>query len=59
MGGGFVVQLISGAVIDLFPTAGGAYPLDAYRLVFGMQAIFILFALWAYFGSREGHLQAE
>jgi MFS family permease len=56
MGGGFVVQFISGAVIDLFPTQDGAYPLDAYRLVFGMQAAFILVAAWAYFGSQEGHL---
>jgi MFS family permease len=53
MGGGFVVQFVSGAVIDLFPAQGGAYPLEAYRLVFGMQAAFILLALWAYFGSRE------
>jgi MFS family permease len=59
MGGGFVVQFISGAVIDLFPTEGGAYPLDAYRLVFGLQAAFILVALWAYLGSREGHLSAD
>jgi MFS family permease len=56
MGGGFVVQLLSGAIIDLFPTQDGAYPLEAYRLVFGLQAAFILVALWAYFGSREGHL---
>jgi MFS family permease len=59
MGGGFVVQFISGAVIDLFPTEEGAYPLDAYRLVFGMQAAFILVALWAYGGSREGHFSAK
>jgi MFS family permease len=59
MGGGFVVQFVSGAVIDLFPTQGGAYPLEAYRLVFGMQAAFMLVAIWAYFGSREGHLTAK
>jgi MFS family permease len=56
MGGGFLAQLISGAVIDLFPSEAGAYPLDAYRLVFGLQAAFILVAAWAYFGSREGDL---
>jgi MFS family permease len=56
MGGGFVVQFISGAVIDLFPSEAGAYPLDAYRLVFGMQAAFIVIACWAYFGSQESHL---
>jgi MFS family permease len=59
MGGGFVVQFISGAVIDLFPTQGGAYPLEAYRLVFGMQAAFMLVAAWAYFGSRDGHLTSK
>jgi MFS family permease len=59
MGGGFVVQFISGVVIDLFPTEAGAYPLEAYRLVFGMQAAFMLVAIWAYFGSREGHLAAK
>ena len=59
MGGGFVVQLISGALIELFPSEGGAYPLEAYRLVFGLQAAFMLVALVAYFGSREGHLAAK
>ena len=34
MGGAFVVQLVSGALIDLFPAQDGVYPLDAYRLVF-------------------------
>jgi MFS family permease len=56
MGGGFVVQLVSGAVIDMFPTEANGYPLDAYRLVFGMQAAFTLAALWTYSGSRDGHL---
>jgi MFS family permease len=56
MGGGFVVQFVSGAVIDMFPSEAGAYPLDAYRLVFGMQAAFIVIACWGYFGSQEGHL---
>jgi hypothetical protein len=59
MGGGFAVQFISGVVIDQFPTEAGAYPLEAYRLVFGMQAAFMLVAIWAYFGSREGHLAAK
>ena len=38
-------QLVSGFVIELFPAAAdGAYPLDAYRAVFGLQAAFILLA---------------
>jgi len=53
MGGGFLVQFISGVVIDLFPTQGGAYPLEAYRLVFGLQAALVLVGAWAYFGSYE------
>jgi MFS family permease len=56
MGGGFVVQLISGAVIELFAGEGGAYPLIAYQVVFGLQAAFMLVALAVYFGSREGKL---
>ena len=59
MGGGFMLQLISGALIELFPSERGAYPLEAYRLVFGLQAAFMLVALVAYFGSREGHFAAK
>jgi MFS family permease len=56
MGGGFLVQFVSGAVIDLFPTTGEAYPLEAYRLVFGLQATLVLAGAIAYLGSRESHL---
>jgi MFS family permease len=53
MGGGFVVQFVSGALIDLFPSQDGTYPLEAYRLVFGLQAALVLVGAWAYFGSHE------
>ena len=54
MGGTFLAQAVSGFVIGLFPTApDGAYDLAAYRLVFGLQAIFILLACLVYFGSRD------
>ncbi len=56
MGGGFLVQFVSGVVIDLFPSQGGTYPLEAYRLVFGLQAALVLVGAWAYFGSRESSL---
>lgn len=56
MGGGFLVQFVSGTVINLFPTEGGAYPLDAYRLVFALQALLVLVGLLAYFGSSEKYL---
>jgi len=54
MGGTFLAQIVSGFVIGLFPTdPDGAYALDAYRLVFGLQAGFILLASLAYLGSRD------
>ena len=53
MGGGFLVQFISGAVIDRFSVQDGAYPLEAYRLVFALQAMLVLVGAWAYFGSQE------
>jgi MFS family permease len=42
MGGTFVVQLASGALIDLFAPIAGAYPVDAYRTVFAAQAVTVL-----------------
>jgi predicted MFS family arabinose efflux permease len=54
MGGTFLVQAVSGFVIGLFPTGpDGAYALDAYRWVFGLQAAFILLGCLAYFGSHD------
>jgi MFS family permease len=53
MGGGFLVQFISGAVINLFPAPDGVYPLMAYQLVFALQAAAILVATIAYLGSRD------
>jgi MFS family permease len=42
MGGTFVVQLASGALIDVFAPIAGAYPLEAYRTVFAAQALVVL-----------------
>ncbi len=53
MGGGFLIQFVSGALIGLFPAEGGVYPLESYQLVFGLQAAFVLVAAWAYLGSRD------
>jgi predicted MFS family arabinose efflux permease len=53
IGGTFVVQLVSGMLIDLFPATGGVYPLDAYRLVFAMQGVGILAACAAYATVRR------
>ncbi len=54
MGGTFLAQSISGFVIGMFPTGpDGAYELVAYRLVFGLQAGFILLTTLVYLGSRD------
>jgi len=51
MGGGFLAQFVSGAVITLFETQNGAYPLAAYQLVFALQAAFALVAGLVYLRS--------
>ena len=56
MGGGFLVQFVSGAIIEMFISDGGTYPLAAYRLVFGLQAVLVLIGLVAYFSSQEKYL---
>ena len=48
MAGGFVSQIVSGGVIELFPTQNGAYPLVAYQIVFLLQAAFVATALTFY-----------
>ncbi|HEY5964891.1 MAG TPA: MFS transporter [Xanthobacteraceae bacterium] len=56
MGGGFLVQFISGAIIGLFPVEAGTYPLEAYRLVFTLQAALVLTGIIIYSGSRNSIL---
>jgi predicted MFS family arabinose efflux permease len=51
--GAFASQLVSGSVISLFSPPGGGYPLDAYRLIFALQAVFIIAALAAYAAARD------
>jgi MFS family permease len=55
MGGGFLVQFVSGTIINLFPAQDGVYPLEAYRLVFALQAVLVLAGFLVYGGSRESH----
>ena len=57
MGGGFLVQFISGVIIDLFPSDGGVYPLAAYQLVFALQAVLVLVGGIAYFSSKDSYLE--
>ena len=54
MGGVFVVQFASGALIDRFAPIAGAYPLGAYRAVFAVQAVAVLIAVAAYAATRFG-----
>ena len=46
-------------MINQFPLENGAYALDAYRAVFGLQGVFVLAAcipyLWAYDPWRDSH----
>ncbi|MDB5599237.1 MAG: hypothetical protein JWN71_1281 [Xanthobacteraceae bacterium] len=54
IGGVFVTQTISGVVIDFFPKgADGAYALDAYRLVFGLQGAAIALGCLTYFRTPD------
>jgi len=53
MGGVFVSQSITGAIIDLFPITTEGYALNAYRAVFGFQAVFILLTLLIFLWARD------
>jgi MFS family permease len=54
MGGVFFTQAISGYAIELFGAGpDGAYPLDAYRLVFALQAAFLICAVAIYVAARD------
>ena len=59
MGGGFLVQFLSGAVIEMFASGGGTYPLRAYQVVFGLQAALVLVGLIMYFSSVDKYLDKE
>ena len=53
MGGVFVTQSVSGLAIELFAPTGGVYPLASYRLVFALQAVFIVVATACYLTARD------
>ena len=59
MGGTFLSQLLTGAIIGLFPTEGDAYPLIAYRVVFGVQAALLLATCIAYLRVPDPHRLAR
>lgn len=41
MGGVFVMQAVTGAVVGLFDAPGGVYPLDAYRAAYALEALLL------------------
>jgi MFS family permease len=53
MGGVFVTQSVTGLAIDLFASTGGVYPLASYRLVFALQAAFLVVATACYLTARD------
>jgi MFS family permease len=53
MGGVFVLQAATGAVVGLFDAPGGTYPLDAYRAAFGLLAAVLGLCTLIYTTSRE------
>ncbi|HKY86584.1 MAG TPA: MFS transporter [Pseudorhodoplanes sp.] len=53
MGGAFLSQTVTGFVINQFPIENGAYALDAYRAVFGLQALFVLAACIPYLFAHD------
>ena len=59
MGGVFLAQTASGLIINLFPAEDGVYPLAAYRVVFGLQALMMLISALIYVGARDPMLPAS
>ena len=53
MGGVFVTQSITGLAIDLFAATNGVYPLASYRLVFALQAAFLVVTAALYLTARD------
>jgi MFS family permease len=53
MGGVFVMQALTGAVVGLFDAPGGVYPLDAYRAAFAVEALLLGVATILYLLARD------
>ena len=53
MGGVFVLQALTGAVVNLFAAPGGIYPAAAYRAAFAVEAVFLLLATLVYLAARD------
>jgi hypothetical protein len=53
MGGVFVLQAATGAVVGLFDAPGGIYPVNAYRAAFAFEAAVLALATLMYLRSHE------
>jgi hypothetical protein len=54
MAGVFVSQVLTGAIIGLFPLLpDGSYPLLAYRSIFALQACWMAVAILPYLRTRD------
>lgn len=53
MGGVFVWQALTGAVMDRFPAADGVYPVAAYHTVFALMASGVLVLAAIYAGAHD------
>ena len=53
MGGVFVLQAVTGAVVGLFDAPGGIYPVNAYRAAFAFEAAVLALATLIYLRSHE------
>jgi MFS family permease len=53
MGGVFVMQALTGAVVGLFDAPNGTYPLDAYRAAFAVEALLLALATLLYLRARD------
>src|ERR1700674_333676 len=53
MGGVFLMQALTGAVVGLFDAPGDVYPLDAYRAAFAVEALLLGLATLLYLLARD------
>ena len=53
MGGVFVMQATTGAVVGLFDAPGGIYPADAYRAAFAFEAVILAACTLVYCFAHE------
>jgi hypothetical protein len=53
MGGVFIVQAATGAVVGLFDAPGGIYPVDAYRAAFACVAVVLTVCTLIYLRSHD------